>query len=166
MRTCSLMAEAQPILSKDFASERNESLLSNCRAPLNLLQRYEEYFIPPNKITNIFQLFFVLREKAHSKAMWTTNYRYEYPLQINRIWEKGTKWKVKTSFRHFVITTFANWTPPWSKWIVAMLSEWISRMKKFGSPSPIPSPSYHPGQPHWQRGRWCVARWGVNDEMT
>ena len=24
---------------KDFASERNESLLSNCRAPLNLLQR-------------------------------------------------------------------------------------------------------------------------------
>ena len=57
MRTCSLMAEAQPILSKDFASERNESLLSNCRMPLNLLQRYEEYFIPPNKITNIFQLF-------------------------------------------------------------------------------------------------------------
>ena len=42
---------------KDFASERNESLLSNCRAPLNLLQRYEEYFIPPNKITNNFQLF-------------------------------------------------------------------------------------------------------------
>ena len=47
---------------KDFASERNESLLSNCRAPLNLLQRYEEYFIPPNKITNIFQLFFIQRE--------------------------------------------------------------------------------------------------------
>jgi hypothetical protein len=54
---------------KDFASERNESLLSNCRAPLNLLQSYEEYFIPPNKITNIFQLFFVLPKMAHSKAM-------------------------------------------------------------------------------------------------
>ena len=54
---------------KDFASERNESLLSNCRAPLNLLQRYEEYFIPPNKITNIFQLFFRLTGIAHSKAM-------------------------------------------------------------------------------------------------
>ena len=54
---------------KDFASERNESLLSNCRAPLNLLQRYEEYFIPPNKITNIFQLFFRLAGMAHSKAM-------------------------------------------------------------------------------------------------
>ena len=76
------------------------------------------------------------------------------------------KWK-----RHFVITTFANWTPPWSKWIVAMLSEWISWMKKFGTPRPIPSPSYHPGQPHWQRNRWLGWKWVLmtkwrNDEMT
>ena len=28
---------------KDYASERNESLLSDCRAPHNLLQRYAEY---------------------------------------------------------------------------------------------------------------------------
>ena len=103
--------------------------------------------------------------------MWTANYRYEYPLQINRIWEKGTKWKsenVISSFRHYDV---ANWTPPWSKWIVAMLSEWISWMKKFGSPRPIPSPSYHPGQPHWQRNRWLGWKWVLmtkwrNDEMT
>ena len=52
-----------------------------------------------------------------------------------------------------------------------MLSEWISWMKKFGSPRPIPSPSYHPGQPHWQRNRWLGWKWVLmtkwrNDEMT
>ena len=36
---------------------------------------------------------------------------------------------VISSFRHFVIMTFANWTPPWDKWIVAMFSEWMSWMK-------------------------------------
>ena len=34
-----------------------------------MVQSYEEYFIPPNKITNIFKLFFVLQRIAHSKAM-------------------------------------------------------------------------------------------------
>ena len=36
--------------------------------------------------TNILQLFFIFREMAHSKAMWTTNYRSEYPLQIIFLW--------------------------------------------------------------------------------
>lgn len=35
------------------------------------VQRYEEHFMPPNKITNIFQLFFHRSAIEHSKAMWT-----------------------------------------------------------------------------------------------
>jgi hypothetical protein len=34
-----------------------------------MVQSYEEYFIPPNKIENIFQLFLILEKMAHSKAM-------------------------------------------------------------------------------------------------
>ena len=60
---------------------------------------------------------------------------------------------VISSFRHFVIMTFANWTPPWDKWIVAMFSEWMSWMKNSDHRAPLPSPSYFPGQLHWQRGR-------------
>ena len=46
---------------KDFASERKRELalkLASPVVPLNLLQRYGEFLIPPNKITNIFQLFY------------------------------------------------------------------------------------------------------------
>ena len=45
---------------------------------------------------------------------------------------------VISSFRHFVIMTFANWTPPWDKWIVAMFSEWMSWMKNSDHRAPYP----------------------------
>ena len=34
--------------------------------------------------------------------------------------------------------TFANWTPPWDKWIVAMFSEWMSWMKNSDHRAPYP----------------------------
>ena len=55
------------------------------------LQRYGLFLMPPNKITNIFQLFFILQRMAHSIAMWTADYCSEYPLQINRIWKNGSE---------------------------------------------------------------------------
>ena len=37
------MIEEYCFFCKDYASERNESLLSDCRVPQYLLQRYAEY---------------------------------------------------------------------------------------------------------------------------
>ena len=78
---------------------------------------------------------------------------------------------VISSFRHYVIMTFANWTPPWDKWIVAMFSEWMSWMKNSDHRAPYPPlPTFQVSSigsvADDGMARWVLMTKWRNDEMT